>query len=134
MAVMTRRQAKAKRVRFADEHSEQAPKGREQCKERDGVVNEHSPDNISQDQPSSTKRTSALGGEDVDPIEIQRERRRRIAKAQDKEQKWVNIKKVLRGEAERMSYREARNAWKYADRFVLSEDGVLHYLVPRTVW
>ncbi|ETP52665.1 hypothetical protein F442_02351 [Phytophthora nicotianae P10297] len=27
-----------------------------------------------------------------------------------------------------MSYKEARNAWKYADRFVLSEDDVLHYL------
>ncbi|ETP03561.1 hypothetical protein F441_19491 [Phytophthora nicotianae CJ01A1] len=129
MAVMTRRQAKAKRVRFADEHSEQAPKGRDQGKERDEMVKVHSPDNISQDQLSSTKRTSAPGAEDVDPIEIQRERRRRIAKAQDKEQKWANIKKkMLRGEAERMSYKEARNAWKYADRFVLSEDGVLHYL------
>ncbi|KAG2759506.1 hypothetical protein Pcac1_g28478 [Phytophthora cactorum] len=27
-----------------------------------------------------------------------------------------------------LSYKEARDAWKYADRFVLSEDGVLHYL------
>ncbi|ETI38116.1 hypothetical protein F443_16071, partial [Phytophthora nicotianae P1569] len=87
MAVMTRRQTKAKRVRFADEHSEQAPIGREQGKERDGVVNEHSPSNISQDQPSSTKRTSAPGAEDIDQIEIQRERRRRKAKAQDEEQK-----------------------------------------------
>ncbi|ETN15236.1 hypothetical protein PPTG_22098 [Phytophthora nicotianae INRA-310] len=87
MAVMTRRQTKAKRVQFADEHSEQAPKGQEQGKERDGVINEHSPNDISQDQPSSTKRTPSPGAEDVDPVEIQRERRRRIAKAQDEDQK-----------------------------------------------
>ncbi|ETP29268.1 hypothetical protein F442_21578 [Phytophthora nicotianae P10297] len=129
ITVMTRRQAKAKHVRFADECSEQTPKGQEQGKECDGVVNEHSLNDISQDQPSSNKRTSAPDAEDVDRIEIQRERRRRIAKAQDEEQKWPNLKKVLRGEAERMSYKEARNAWKYADRFVLSDDGVLHYLV-----
>ncbi|ETN14223.1 hypothetical protein PPTG_07857 [Phytophthora nicotianae INRA-310] len=128
IAVMTRRQAKAKRVRFADEHSEQPPKDQEQSKDRDGVVNEHSPNDISQDKSSSTKRPSSPGADDVDPVEIQRERRRQIAKAQDEEQKWANLKKVLRGEAERMSYKEARNAWKYTGRFVLSEDGVLHYL------
>ncbi|ETP18866.1 hypothetical protein F441_06960 [Phytophthora nicotianae CJ01A1] len=51
IAVMTRRQSQAKHVRFADEHSVQAPNGQEQSKGRAGVANERSPDGMSQDQP-----------------------------------------------------------------------------------
>ncbi|KAG2914562.1 hypothetical protein PC117_g18266 [Phytophthora cactorum] len=106
MAVMTRRQAKAKKhVRFVDQHAEIVSKAHEQCGERGEVANESS-----FDKP------------------VQRERRRRIAAAQDEEKKWSNLKKVLRGQTETLSYREARDAWTYADRFVLLEDGVLHSL------
>ncbi|KAI9994693.1 hypothetical protein PInf_011520 [Phytophthora infestans] len=80
------------------------------------------------DHPHKTVPAAFPDAEDVDPVAIQRERRRQIVVAQDEEQKWSNIKKVLQGQAEELSYKEARDAWKYADRFVLSEDGVLHYL------
>ncbi|EGZ04359.1 hypothetical protein PHYSODRAFT_404747, partial [Phytophthora sojae] len=65
--------------------------------------------------------------EDIDPLVVQEERRRRIATAQDKELRWSNLKAVLRGDDAKIGYRAARDAWKMADQFVLSEDDVLYY-------
>ncbi|KAG2762713.1 hypothetical protein PC116_g15470 [Phytophthora cactorum] len=121
---MTRRKPK-KHVRFANEHAEVVSKAHEQ---RGEVANESSFDERSSSHPSNTVPPATPAAEDIDPVAVQRERRRRIAAAQDEEKKWLNLKKVLRGQAEMLSYKEARDAWKYADRFVLSEDGVLHYL------
>ncbi|KAG2762509.1 hypothetical protein Pcac1_g25749 [Phytophthora cactorum] len=126
---MTRRQAKEKKpVRFADEHAEVVSKAHEQRGERDKVANESSFDERSSNHPSNNVPPATLDAEDIDPVAVQRERRRRIAAAQDEEKKWLNLKKVLRGQAETLTYKEARDACKYADRFVLLEDGVLHYL------
>ncbi|KAG3062656.1 hypothetical protein PI125_g24496 [Phytophthora idaei] len=129
MAVMTRRQAKTKKhVRFADEYAEVVSKAHEQRGERGEGANESSFDERSSSHPSNIVPPATPDAEDIDPVAVQRERRRRIAAAQDEEKKWLNLKKVLRGQAETLSYKEARDAWKYADRFVLSEDGVLRYL------
>ncbi|KAG3111113.1 hypothetical protein PI125_g9434 [Phytophthora idaei] len=126
MAGMTRRQAKAeKHVRLDNEHAEVISKAHEQ---RGEVANESSFDERSLSHPSNTVPPATPDAEDIDPVAVQRERRRRIAAAQDEEKKWLNLKKVLRGQVEMLSYKEARDAWKYADRFVMSEDGVLHYL------
>ncbi|KAE9003225.1 hypothetical protein PR002_g17400 [Phytophthora rubi] len=66
--------------------------------------------------------------EDVDPLLVQEERRRRVAAAQEEELRWSNLRAVLRGEDARLGYKAARDAWKMADRFVLSEDGVLYFV------
>ncbi|OWZ13828.1 hypothetical protein PHMEG_00012789 [Phytophthora megakarya] len=66
--------------------------------------------------------------EDVDPLTVQRERRRRIATAQDEELRWVNLKTVVRGEESTLTYRAARDAWKISEHFVLSEDNALYYV------
>ncbi|OWY99203.1 LOW QUALITY PROTEIN: hypothetical protein PHMEG_00029842 [Phytophthora megakarya] len=68
--------------------------------------------------------------EDIDPITVQEERRRRIAVAQDEEQRWSVMKAVLRGDTRKMTYKEAREAWKWADKFVLSSDNLLYYVSP----
>ncbi|KAG2765587.1 hypothetical protein Pcac1_g22841 [Phytophthora cactorum] len=115
---MTRRKPK-KHVRFANEHAEVVSKAHEQ---RGEVANESSFDERSSSHPSNTVPPATPAAEDIDPVAVQRERRRRIAAAQDEEKKWLNLKKVLRGQAEMLSYKEAQDAWKYADRFVLSED------------
>ncbi|OWZ06097.1 hypothetical protein PHMEG_00021701 [Phytophthora megakarya] len=69
--------------------------------------------------------------EDVDPLTVQRERRRRIATAQEEELRWANLKTVIRGEESTLTYRAARDAWKMSDHFVLSEDNVLYYVGTR---
>ncbi|RAW33806.1 hypothetical protein PC110_g9898 [Phytophthora cactorum] len=75
--------------------------------ENDGVANESSFDERSSSHPSNTVPPATLDAEDIDPVAIQRERPRRIAAAQD-EEKWWNLKKVLRGQAETLNYKEAR--------------------------
>ncbi|OWY93741.1 hypothetical protein PHMEG_00036751, partial [Phytophthora megakarya] len=65
--------------------------------------------------------------DDIDPVTVQKERRRRIAEAQDEKLRWSNLKAVLRGETTAMTYKEAREAWKWADNFVLSSDNILYY-------
>ncbi|OWZ08744.1 LOW QUALITY PROTEIN: reverse transcriptase [Phytophthora megakarya] len=66
-------------------------------------------------------------GDGIEPVTVQEERRRRIVKVQDEELRWSNLKAVLRGETTAMTYKEAREAWKWADNFVLSRDNVLYY-------
>ncbi|GMF46004.1 unnamed protein product [Phytophthora fragariaefolia] len=65
--------------------------------------------------------------EDIDPVAVQKERRRQIAKAQEEELKWANLKAVLRGNSAKLGYKAARDAWKVMDQFVLSEVEVPYY-------
>ncbi|KAE9283494.1 hypothetical protein PF008_g27392 [Phytophthora fragariae] len=58
---------------------------------------------------------------------VQAERRRRISNAQDEELRWADLKAFLRGELDSFTHRQAQNASKVADNFVLSEDGLLYY-------
>ncbi|GMF22371.1 unnamed protein product [Phytophthora fragariaefolia] len=71
--------------------------------------------------------------EDVDPLEVQEERRRRVGRAQDEELRWANLKLVLKGESSSLGYKAARGAWKMTDRFVLSDDGLLRFGAPSLV-
>ncbi|KAI9984221.1 hypothetical protein PInf_005521 [Phytophthora infestans] len=88
MAVMPRRQTKAKkRVRFADEHSEGVSKAQKQHNERRETSNEDSIGEDLPDHPHKTVPAAFPDAEDVDPVAIQRERRRRIMVAQAEEQK-----------------------------------------------
>ncbi|KAG3072429.1 hypothetical protein PI125_g22523 [Phytophthora idaei] len=50
----------------------------------------------------------------------------RIAVAHSEEALWRNIKAVLTGDTEKLSYREARDAWEWSDKFVLSEGDILY--------
>ncbi|GMG18127.1 unnamed protein product [Phytophthora fragariaefolia] len=72
--------------------------------------------------------------EDVDPLEVQEERRRRVGRAQDEELRWANLKLVLKGESSSLGYKAAREAWKMADRIVLSDDGLLYFLGENRRW
>ncbi|GMF37789.1 unnamed protein product [Phytophthora lilii] len=83
------------------------------------------PDN-SKDVPRLLPTTPRA--DDVDPVAIQAERRSRIAKAQDGELRWSNLKLFLRGEVEKPGYKAARDALKIADKFVLPDDGVLQFV------
>ncbi|GMF46747.1 unnamed protein product [Phytophthora fragariaefolia] len=47
--------------------------------------------------PGATERPPSA--EDVDPLEVQEERRRRVGRAQDEELRWANLKLVLKGKA-----------------------------------
>ncbi|GMF57143.1 unnamed protein product [Phytophthora fragariaefolia] len=66
--------------------------------------------------------------EDVDPLEVQEERRHSVSRAQDEELRWVNLKLMLQGECSSLGYKVVREARKMADRFVLSDDGLLYLL------
>ncbi|KAG3062498.1 hypothetical protein PI125_g24514 [Phytophthora idaei] len=83
-------------------------------------------------EPSITlkEQSQAPSAFDVDPVAVQAERRRRIAVAQSEEARWRNIKAGLTGDAENLSYRKARDAWKWSDKFVLTEDDILYYAGP----
>ncbi|KAG3005091.1 hypothetical protein PC121_g19032 [Phytophthora cactorum] len=80
-------------------------------------------------EPSLTLngQSQAPSASDVDPVAVQAERRRRIAVAQSEEARWRNIKAVLTWDTENLSYREARDASKWSDKFVLTEDDILYY-------
>ena len=58
---------------------------------------------------------------------VQAERRERISTAQNEETRWADLKKFLGGEFGELTHKGINNAGKVADRFVLSEDGVLYY-------
>ncbi|GMF24480.1 unnamed protein product [Phytophthora fragariaefolia] len=82
--------------------------------------------------PGATERPPSA--EDVDPLEVQEERRRKVGRVQDEELRWANLKSVLKGESSSLGYKAAREAWKMADRFVLSEDGLLYCLGENRRW
>jgi hypothetical protein len=64
---------------------------------------------------------------DIDPGVVQAERRRRISKAQDEEQRWADLKALLKNELDGLTFNRTQNASKIADNYVLSEDGLLYY-------
>ncbi|OWZ14260.1 LOW QUALITY PROTEIN: hypothetical protein PHMEG_00012284 [Phytophthora megakarya] len=122
LTATTRQQAMSacKRVRFADETSVQ------------GVD-----DSAARDEPNDTP-TEAPSGEDQEERRVtgstpasSNAGRRRIAVTRDEELRWANLKTVLRGDESVLTYRAARDAWKIADRFVLSEDDVSYHLGTR---
>ncbi|OWZ05562.1 LOW QUALITY PROTEIN: reverse transcriptase [Phytophthora megakarya] len=55
-----------------------------------------------------------------------RRAKRRIAQAQDVELGWSNLKSILKGETTAMTYKEAREAWKWGDNVVLSSGNILY--------
>ena len=59
---------------------------------------------------------------------VQNERRERISIAQEEETKRADLKVYLRGEFDKLTHRQASDAGKIADRFVLSQDGLLYYV------
>ena len=75
----------------------------------------------------TSKRVTPPKADDIDPLMVQAERRERISTAQNEETKWADLKKFFRGEFGELTHKEINNAGKVADRFVLSEDGVLYY-------
>ncbi|GMF42358.1 unnamed protein product [Phytophthora fragariaefolia] len=152
ISVLTRYQKKSKRkrVRFADVR----PSGSNEDlaeydihpdnSSNDNEAIQTSPDNSSEEvqapadngtiltSPDNSNEESQTlptipNAEDIDPLAVQNERRRRIAKAQEEEVKWANLKAVLRGNSAKRGYKAARDAWKVMDQFVLSEDEVLYY-------
>ncbi|OWZ12682.1 reverse transcriptase [Phytophthora megakarya] len=119
--VTTRSQAKTKkkRVHFEDKVPE-------------GTTNAETTEAVNEDSDTQVQRPNAevrheLTADDIDPVTVQEEQRHRIAKAQDEELRWSNLNAVLRGETTAMTYKEAREARKWADNFVLSSDNVLYY-------
>ncbi|GMF32453.1 unnamed protein product [Phytophthora fragariaefolia] len=71
--------------------------------------------------------------EDVGSLEVQEEQRR-VGMAQDEELRWTNLKLVLKGESSSLGYKTAREAWKMADRFWVSDDGLLYFLGENRRW
>ncbi|POM76328.1 Hypothetical protein PHPALM_6441 [Phytophthora palmivora] len=130
LTVTTRQHAKVneKRVRFANEISVVARREADsQDKANNAPTKEQN--HVREEQLITEDPTSTVpSANDIDHRTVQRERRRRIAVAQDEELMWSNLKTVLRGEDSKLGYRAARDSWKMSDRFTLSEDNVLYYL------
>ncbi|POM71221.1 Hypothetical protein PHPALM_12234, partial [Phytophthora palmivora] len=130
LTVTTRQQVKVneKRVRFANETAvvdRREPDSQDKANDVPIKARNH----IREEQLTTEDSTSTVpSANDIDPLTVQRERRRRIAIAQDEELRWSNLKTVLRGEDSKLGYRAARDSWKMSDRFTLSEDNVLYYL------
>ncbi|OWZ17197.1 hypothetical protein PHMEG_0008892 [Phytophthora megakarya] len=115
VSATTRSQAKTKkkRVHFEDEVPE-------------GTTNAEATEAATETSETQEVRYEPKAN-DIDPVTVQEERRHRIAQVQDEELRWSNLKAILRGEITAMTYKEAREAWKWADNFVLSSDNVLYY-------
>ena len=126
MSVITR--SITRRVRFADQPG-------------DGRPTEWSDESVeNQEYETCGRRTpiqpnpdtqGSSSAEDIDPTTVQKERRERISTAQDKEMKWSDLKTYLRGEFDKLTHRQASEAEKITDRFVLSQDGLLYYVGRR---
>ncbi|POM73400.1 Reverse transcriptase [Phytophthora palmivora] len=130
LTVTTRQQAKVneKRVRFANE-TPVADRREADSQDNANETATKAQNQVREGQPSAEDSTStAPSASDIDPLTVQRERRRRIAVAQDEELRWSNLKTVLRGEDSKLGYRAARDSWKMSDRFTLSENNLLYYL------
>ncbi|POM65862.1 Hypothetical protein PHPALM_18358 [Phytophthora palmivora] len=80
----------------------------------------------SQGDEAELDASRAPSADNIDPVVVQAERRRRIDIAQDEVLRWADLKAYLRGELSQLSFRRVRNAGKVADDFVLSEDGLLY--------
>ncbi|GMF34022.1 unnamed protein product [Phytophthora fragariaefolia] len=137
MTAITRQQTQAakKRVKFADTHdedSEALPVEPESPDRPNDATTEPSHVENGEIFPGAAERPPSA--EDVDPLEVQKERRRKVGRALDEELRWANLKLVLKGESASLGYKAARDAWKMADRFVLSEDGLLCFLGENRRW
>ncbi|GMF20219.1 unnamed protein product [Phytophthora fragariaefolia] len=150
ISVMTRHQKKSmrKRVRFADHPPEKnarrqntasrysggcpdsSNKSLNECDRRHDnsiEVNEVTQTNPDDSNEESRPPPATPNAEDIDPVTVQNERRRRIANVQEEALKWANLKAILRGNSAKLGYKVARDAWEVMDQFVLSDDGVLYY-------
>ncbi|GMF51186.1 unnamed protein product [Phytophthora fragariaefolia] len=92
------------------------------------------PSHVENGEISSGAAEPPPSAEDIGPLEVQEERCRRVGRAQDEELRWINLKLVLKGESSSLGYKAAREAWKMADRFVLSDDGLLYFLGENRRW
>ncbi|GMF43567.1 unnamed protein product [Phytophthora fragariaefolia] len=122
-------------VRFEDTHdedSEALPMEPEPPDRPNDATTESSHVENGEISPGATERPSSA--EDVDPLEVQEERRRSVGRAQDEELRWANLKLVIKGESSSLGYKAAREAWKMADRFVLGDDGLLYFLGENRRW
>ncbi|GMF61023.1 unnamed protein product [Phytophthora fragariaefolia] len=93
-----------KRVRFADTHdddSEALPVEPEPPDRPNDATTESSHVENSEISPGATERPPSA--EDVDPLEVQEERRRSVGRAQDEELRWANLNSVLKGESSKPS-------------------------------
>ncbi|GMF47859.1 unnamed protein product [Phytophthora fragariaefolia] len=127
--------AAKKRVRFADAHNEDSEALRVEPEPPDrpnDATTESSHVENGEIFPGAAEPPP--GAEDIDPLEVQEERRRRVGRAQAEELRWANFKLVLRGESSSLGYKATREAWKMADRFVLSDDGLLYFLGENRRW
>ncbi|GMF57192.1 unnamed protein product [Phytophthora fragariaefolia] len=111
ITAITRQQAQTakKRVRFADTHDEDS----------EALPMEPEPP----DRPNDATTESSH----VEMVKYPPE-------AQEEELRWANLKSVLKGESSSLGYKAAREAWKMADGFVLSEDGLLYFLGENRRW
>ncbi|GMF46756.1 unnamed protein product [Phytophthora fragariaefolia] len=137
ITAITRQQAQTtkKRVRFADTHdedSEALPVEPEPPDRPNDATTEFSHVDNGETSPGAAERPPSA--EDIYPLEVQEERRRRVGRAQDEEHRWTNLKLVLKGESSSLGYKAARETWKMADQFVLSDDSLLYFLRENRRW
>ncbi|GMF44362.1 unnamed protein product [Phytophthora fragariaefolia] len=128
-------QTAKKRVRFADTHDEDSEALPVEPKPPDrpnDVTAESSHVENGEISPGAAEQPPSA--EDVDPLEVQEERRRRVGRAQYEELRWANLKLVLKGGSSSLGYKADREAWKMADRFVQSDDGLLYILGENRRW
>ena len=86
---------------------------------------------VPQQPTKAPKRRKPPSVDDIDPLVVQAERRDRISKTQDEEEKWAILKRFLRGEFDKLTHEQVSCASKIVDRFILSDDGVFYYLGRR---
>ncbi|GMF52161.1 unnamed protein product [Phytophthora fragariaefolia] len=115
LCLRTRRGPKTakKRVRFAGTHgedSEALPVEPEPPDRPNDVTTESSHVENGEISPGAAEQPP--NAEDIDPFEVQEERRRRVGRDQDKELCWANLKFVLEGESSSLGYKATREAWK----------------------
>ncbi|GMF31087.1 unnamed protein product [Phytophthora fragariaefolia] len=79
-------------------------------------VNEATQTNLDDSNEESRAPLATPNAEDIDPVTVQTERRRRIAKAQEEELKGANLKAVLRGNSAKLGYKATRDACKVMDQ------------------
>ncbi|GMF50585.1 unnamed protein product [Phytophthora fragariaefolia] len=130
ISVMTRYQKKSRRrrVRFADVRPSGSNEGLAEYdshpgnSSKDNEAIQTSPDNSSEESQTLPTIPNA---EDIDPVAVQNERRRRIAKAQEEEVKWANLKTVLRGNSAKLGYKNSTRR--------LETEIALRLVVPTTM-
>ncbi|OWY94426.1 hypothetical protein PHMEG_00035847, partial [Phytophthora megakarya] len=72
----------------------------------------------------STRSISPISASHSDTIRMTTENRYRPRLRA----KSLNLKTVLRGNSDKLKYRAARDAWKIAERFLLTDDNVMYYM------